>query len=821
MTRSRTHFAIFFPVLLLLGLLLPTGATAQVDGAYNTVAYDSLDPSPQGSGRYSALWGYTAPDGREYALLGGYTGTHIVDITQKPIVEVAFIPGPPSGWREMKTYGEVGYIVSEGGGGLQIVDLSNLPDSATLIRADTTLLRTGHTITQEGDWIYVHGMNVETGFNQGTMIFEVATDPLNPKLVGGYDRDYVHDVMISNDTMYAAMINDGRLDIVYLNEDRTEATYVTEITYPGAGTHSSDLTGDGRYILTTDEIGSTAKTMKVWDRSDVDDIIKVGEWTPEPDAIIHNIRRLGDLAYIAWYTAGVRIADISDPLNPVEVGFYDFYEGEEQIYQGCWEVYPYFPSGKIIASSTIDGLHVFTFNGSTTGSAIVTIVDSATGEALPGVTLELPELGRTEVSDANGEIILAAAAGETTYETALLNYRRSEGTLELLAGGAELEIRLAPLAMRKVTVLIDGLDKTGAEVRFTAPVAYDLTGRPEEGKSPEGPVDLLLPADSSYALMIGAWGYLVEEVAIPSGPDSTAVTVTLVPGYYDNADLDLGWSLGDPADNNIGGEWERGVPVGVEVFFNNTRALLEPAEDFTPGPGGKAFMTDIAPARDISPGLADVDSGSVTLTSPRFDLTAYVEFPLSPSIEVALWYTNDAVPFFPADDKLYVRLSDDGGATWVDALTLTSGLSDWTTFSIPITTFVDLTDNMLFRIVAADSMEQGWVEAGMDDFRVQINYDLGLRDADRPLASATLQLLPQPSSGRSDLTLALPDRITGLDIALYNTLGERLVDLYAGDIEAGEHRFSIDGTKLAAGLYHLILRERAGATRRIPLIIAR
>jgi len=54
---------------------------------------------------YSACWGYTAPDGREYALLGTREGTSIIDITDAPTLrEVVFIPGPVSAWREMKTF---------------------------------------------------------------------------------------------------------------------------------------------------------------------------------------------------------------------------------------------------------------------------------------------------------------------------------------------------------------------------------------------------------------------------------------------------------------------------------------------------------------------------------------------------------------------------------------------------------------------------------------------------------------------------------------------------------------------------------------------
>ncbi len=45
------------------------------------------------NGNYSALWGWTAPNGREYAILGCYTGTAFIDITDTlNIHEVDFLP---------------------------------------------------------------------------------------------------------------------------------------------------------------------------------------------------------------------------------------------------------------------------------------------------------------------------------------------------------------------------------------------------------------------------------------------------------------------------------------------------------------------------------------------------------------------------------------------------------------------------------------------------------------------------------------------------------------------------------------------------------
>src|SRR5207249_168038 len=133
---------------------------AQPQTGYHTHLFGHLNPEPPAGSNwtYSALTGYAAPNGREYALLGGFLGTHIIDITTSPVKEVALIPGPHSGWRELKTVGKYAYVVSEGGAGLQIIDLTNLPASATLVNSDTSVFRSGHTITKDNiGFIYVNG----------------------------------------------------------------------------------------------------------------------------------------------------------------------------------------------------------------------------------------------------------------------------------------------------------------------------------------------------------------------------------------------------------------------------------------------------------------------------------------------------------------------------------------------------------------------------------------------------------------------------------------------------------------------------------------
>ena len=95
---------------------------------------------------YSNIWGYIDPSGNEYALIGHDAGTSIINITDpaNPF-EVTMIPGPTGPatiWREIQTYQQYAYVVTEHTSptdltGIQIIDLSGLPDSAVLIKRYT------------------------------------------------------------------------------------------------------------------------------------------------------------------------------------------------------------------------------------------------------------------------------------------------------------------------------------------------------------------------------------------------------------------------------------------------------------------------------------------------------------------------------------------------------------------------------------------------------------------------------------------------------------------------------------------------------------
>lgn len=320
-----------------------------------------------GDNSYSALWGYTAPDGREYAILGCFNGTAFIDITDSNnIREVDFLPPPLqiiSAWREMKTYSHYAYIVSESiDSKIQIVDLQYLPDSVRFVGlSNIPDHSTTHSISQSGHFLYLNGCNPD--LTEGTAVVDIS-NPEVPVLRGKWNDLYVHDSRIVNDTVWACNIFDGKVSIIdAVNKDslRFVRNWISN-PLPNSP-HNIAFTNNRKYAFVTNEIGTSSApgNLKVWDVSDLGNITLINTFNPYPfvSSISHNIEIHNNFAFLAYYSAGVKILNISNPESPAEIGWYDTYpEDNSYSYNGCWGVY-YFPSsGKIIVSDRKRGLFV-------------------------------------------------------------------------------------------------------------------------------------------------------------------------------------------------------------------------------------------------------------------------------------------------------------------------------------------------------------------------------------------------------------------------------------------------------------------------------
>ncbi|MDB5033574.1 MAG: repeat protein [Chlorobi bacterium] len=794
-------------IALLFMLALLSRGGAQTAPSLNMTLFDHLDPVRADSvGEHSALWGYTAPDGREYALFGSAIGTHIIDITEKPIRQVAFIPGPTTPWREIKVYKQYAYVVDDRVGlGLQIIDLSGLPAKATEVNEDTTFFHTAHTVYIRDHYLYAMGTPPETGVNRGALILDLEPDPVHPRKVGAVTNCYYHDAFVRNDTLLGSGIYDGHGCDIYDIRDKANPVHLATITYPFSGTHNAELTPDGGYVVTTDEIGFTQKTMKVWDIHDLNNIAKVAEFTPNYADIVHNVHFRGRYALMAWYTAGVRIVDMIDPRHPREVGFYDTYPGLSNYMNGVWEVFGAFPSKKIIASDRQTGLYVLEFNDATAGSISGVIRNASTNAPMPDVKVVIPETGVAVSSDASGRYYVGGIEGtHLTLGTHEFGYTgTSEGFT--IAGDKTHDISLSPVPF--VPGVIVARDEQGRPI---TDFSWAIEPYLHSAGSVAGGASLQLPRDSTFTIAVGKWGYANQTVNGSFAASGDTLKVTLKRRYQDDATLDLGWSFAAPDDSATTGRWVRIIPY---LGYPNSEWFYPPTEPYD----GKGYVFETgAPLRDDVPQKGDVNNGQTTLTSPRMDLTDH----LNPRINYHLWfvhYENNMVR-----DTMLVQLSNDDGATWTTAIAKVRGREqwNWTRDTIYPKQILPITDRMRIRFRVSDVKGDALVYAAMDNFDVSMNGEIASapETVAGPANDLAMSIAPNPLRGGGTLSLRREGMGGAVRVELFDPLGRLVATLHDGEIGAGRLDLPI-GDDLPSGGYVIMAIGRNGSVSSLPVRI--
>ncbi len=300
---------------------------------------------------YNDVWGYAHPDGREYAVVGTNTGTTIINTTNPAApFEVAFVNGPNSIWRDMCTFGSYVYIVTEGGGGMQIIDMSSPDSPQNLGTWGQGLWGNAHNISaDEGTgWLYV------VGTNNGTITLDASSNPTNPSVIGTTPGPYLHDITVANGLAHCSALNNGEYEIWDVTS--FPFTVLSESPTPGDFTHNSVANLAQTVAATTDEI--PGGVVQLFDISNPNAPVAAGSYTANPIAVPHNAFIVGDRCHISFYTEGYRVLDISDINNPVEIGSYDTFPGSSSNFDGAWGCYPFQPSGNVYVSDIQSGLFI-------------------------------------------------------------------------------------------------------------------------------------------------------------------------------------------------------------------------------------------------------------------------------------------------------------------------------------------------------------------------------------------------------------------------------------------------------------------------------
>ena len=345
------------------------------------------------------VWGWTDPEtGREYALVGRTDGTAFIDVTDPN--RPAFVGNLPktagsraNAWRDIKVYHNHAYVVADGAldHGMQVFDLTRLRDvRETPATFEQDVLYEGFAsahnivINEETGYAYAVGANSGGETCGGGLHMIDIREPKQPRFAGCFadvrtgrvGSGYTHDAMCilydGPDREHAGKeicfgSSETALSIADVT-DKAAPGAIAVADYPNVGyMHQGWITPDFRYFYMNDEGDETnaarsgtpmpgTRTL-IWDVQDLDDPVMVKEHFGTTFTIDHNLYIKDDLMYQSNYVSGLRILDISDPLNPREVGFLDTVPWSEEItFDGSWSNYPFFESGTLVAPSGREGV---------------------------------------------------------------------------------------------------------------------------------------------------------------------------------------------------------------------------------------------------------------------------------------------------------------------------------------------------------------------------------------------------------------------------------------------------------------------------------
>ncbi|MBS1615400.1 MAG: choice-of-anchor B family protein [Bacteroidetes bacterium] len=320
-------------------------------------------PANPAGQHWNNVWGYVQ-DGKEYAIIGGTLGIHIIDIDADTQVTYLPLSAEAAVHRDFKTYRQHLYCISGEGNDsrLQAFDLSGIPGPVkrvwesnpdTLSRAqclfiDTTRARL-YLGTAVGNQSGTHDLTVYSLAHPDMPVFLSYAD--------GFGQ--THGLYVRHDTAWCSNGWDG-FALLGMSRLPTLQALGGLSQYPYSGYNHSNWIGPAGIGVMSDE--GFGLPLKVIDTRRPANIQVLSNFSVPGNGINsmpHNPYLLGSLCFVAYYQDGLQVFDLSNPLQPERVGYYDTYpEPSGQKYAGAWACFPYLPSRRILVSDMQHGLFV-------------------------------------------------------------------------------------------------------------------------------------------------------------------------------------------------------------------------------------------------------------------------------------------------------------------------------------------------------------------------------------------------------------------------------------------------------------------------------
>jgi hypothetical protein len=280
--------------------------------------------------------------------------------------------------QDVKVANGVAYVSHEGEthpNSVTIVDVSD-PTQPTMLGAISRTEAAGaHNVWVDRSRLYIAAPREIHAYDVST--------PAAPRPLGtlASTNGTPHDIHVRDGIVYGSYlgIREGEFsELVVATDADAGLVPLAFHTYQGAFTHSSWLTEDGQFLYVADEIINAP--IRIYNVSNPAAPVLVATYQPRVGTIPHQLAIVdGERAYLAHYKHGVEVIDITDPLTPELIGFYDTFAGhqadpagsanllslahekdDQSIYDGAWGVH-WTADGRFVVSDMATGLFVFSY----------------------------------------------------------------------------------------------------------------------------------------------------------------------------------------------------------------------------------------------------------------------------------------------------------------------------------------------------------------------------------------------------------------------------------------------------------------------------
>ncbi|QNJ96673.1 choice-of-anchor B family protein [Constantimarinum furrinae] len=320
------------------------------------------------------VWEYIDPNnGNVYAVIGG-SGMSIIDVTDPTNpVQVEHLTSVPG--FDVKVWENYVYCATGGGGDASIVDISD-PTNAVEV---ATFPSAHNFFIDDRGYLYTS--------SPGVRIYDLNADPTNPNLLTTVGSEG-HDVTVRGNMMIDCHGFSGTF--LYDVTDPANPILLGSITDPDITYHhQGDFSTDGNYVYICDELGNHPQAdITVWDISDISNPVKVDE-VADGTATPHNLYVIDDFAYTSYYTAGLKIFDISDPSQLVLSDSFDTNSATGEGFSGAFGVYPSSATGNIYINDS-SGVYIFGFDQLSVGDNTAIEFSMYPNPADSGVKINTP-----------------------------------------------------------------------------------------------------------------------------------------------------------------------------------------------------------------------------------------------------------------------------------------------------------------------------------------------------------------------------------------------------------------------------------------------